>query len=359
MNETIILTFAPHSSWGYILQPLVVTIEKEGWLTIRETAGSKNVLLSRMNEASGEIVRLSEKYSDKALMKSYSKDKTVTDFLKKVKPETIEKDIRPCIERYQQEIIHRLHESGMSFYLRKTVKVRTLHKSDRIHLTEGPASAVFHFIKDSPDGLRYFVRVGEKGQEEVDLFAQTNYIVSQEPAILIIKHKLLVFEDIDAKKMTPFFTKSHIDIPASYEANYLKNFVSKCLASYTVEAEGLNIHAIEPEKRATLTLEKNSSHTPTLALDFYYNQKKMPIDHTEDKIVLVEESEGETSLSWFHSDKAWEAAQIGRLLENGLILNGLNHFSLDKNSELTTAKKRSLTDWINENKEVLQYYELS
>jgi superfamily II DNA or RNA helicase len=359
VNETIILTLTPHSVWGYILQPVVVTIEQEGWLTIRETAESKNPTLSGTDEVVKEIVRLSGKYSDKTLMRSYSKEKTVTDFLKNVRQDTVEKFIRPCIESYQRKIIHLLQESKMPLYIRKAVKDRTLYEADRINIPAGPASAVFYFIKE--DGFRYFIRVGEKEQEEIDLFGQRNYLLCQDPAVMIVNDRLLIFQDIDAKKLVPFFSKKHIDIPASSEANYLKTFVSKCLIRYTVKSEGLDIRAIEPAKRATLSLEKDWNNLPVLILAFFYDKKKVPINHTEKKIVLMEETDGQTSLTWFYPDKNWESEQVERLLENGLVPNGLCHFSLDKSSYVDAKEEEMpcMIDWIREHPDVMRHYEFS
>ena len=103
MNETIVLTLTPNPAWGFILQPEVVEIKEEGWLSLREPANSKSHSLESMNEAAVKIVRLFEKYSDKTLMENYSKEKSIVAFLKKVKPEVIESDIRPYIEGYQRK----------------------------------------------------------------------------------------------------------------------------------------------------------------------------------------------------------------------------------------------------------------
>ena len=127
MSETIILTLTTHPSWGYILQPVVVAKEDVGWVTIQEIATANCPAFISMNDAAKEIVRISAKYADRVLMKSYSKEKTVTDFLKKVKQETIDTYIRPCIEIYERQIVRLLAASGMPLYIRKSIKMRTLH----------------------------------------------------------------------------------------------------------------------------------------------------------------------------------------------------------------------------------------
>jgi len=359
--ETIIITLTPHTKWGYILQPVVVAVEKEGWLSIKEVAGIKSPALSGMNEASKEIVRLSCNYSDKTLMKSYSKEKITSDFHKTVTQKTIELYIRPCIEGYQRKILKLLHASDMPFYIRKNVKDRTLYQQDKICISNGYSSAIFYFVKDALSGLRYFIHIGEGNQEEIDLFRKSYYVVCQDPAVFVIDNKLLVFQDIDAKKLMPFFTKKQIDVPVLSEAKYLKTFVLNCLVNYSVKAEGLDIRAIEPEKRATLMLENNWNNVPVLILAFYYDKKKVPIDHPVKKIVLVDESDGNVSLSWFYPDKRWETEQIGRLLENGLVQNGLNHFALSNNQNIETSDEdmHCMIDWIREHPDVIRHFDFS
>ena len=361
MNETIILTLTPHPAWGHILQPVVARIEKEGWLSIQETAGCKNPVLSGMNEASQQIVILSCNYSDKALMKSFSKEKTTADFLKNIKQDTFELFIRPCIENYQRKMLHLLHDANMPLYIRKTVKDRTLYDSDKVHVSGKFASAVFHFVKNKMTGLRYYIRIQEENEEEIDLYDKTYCLICRNPAAIVINNQLLVFQDIDTNKLIPFFTKRHIDVPLSSEANYLKTFVLNCLVKYTVKSEGLNIHAIEPEKKATLTLEKDWNNIPVLILNFYYQGEKVSIDHPDKKIILVNESKGDISLYWFYPDKDWEKKQIKQLLENGLEKSGLSHFSLRRNREMETVDEYMpcMIEWINEHPDVLQHFGFS
>jgi len=362
VNETIVLTLSQHPLWGYIIQPVIAEIQKEGWLSIKEIAWIKSPVLSEMNEASKEIVRLSYNYSNKALMKSFSKEKDIADFYKKVTPETIENLIRPCIESNHLKIIQLLKASGLSFYIRKNIKVRTLHKLDEICISEETGKAIFHFVKDSDSGLKYFIRIKEgEYEDEVNIFGKTYYIICHDPAILIIDKQLMVFQDINAKKLVPFFEKNYIEIPTFREAVYLKTFVLNSMIKNTVETEGLDIREIKPEKLAMLKLENNVKDVPALILTFNYEGNILPIDHPMHKIVLVDESDNNVSLSWFYPDIDWETGKISILLENGLVQDELNHFTLRDYHNTGTINERMsfMMDWINEHAEALKHFEFS
>jgi len=361
MDETIILTLTPHPKWGFILQPVVVQEEEMGWLSIREVAEKNSSILARMNEASKDLMEIYSRYSDQKLMKSYSKEKNISQFYQTVQPETIERFIRPCIESNHRKIIQLLPATGMSFYLRKSVKDRTLHEQDKLYVLQETANAVFHFVKDPDAGLRYSIRIQSGERNEISLYGKKNYVVCQEPAVLVVDNQVLVFNDIDSKKLIPFFVKHHIDIPASSEANYMKTFILNCLVKYTVRTEGLNIRAIEPAKRATLTLENDWNNVPVLLVALYYGQKKVPLDQPYKKNVWIDESTEGVSLSWLYPDKQWEEELTSLLLNNGLVKSGLSHFALPRNQgiESNAEDMPNLIDWIREHVAVLDSFEFS
>ena len=352
MNETIILTLTQHPLWGFILQPVVVAVEQEGWLTIHENAGSKCPSLALMNDSSKEIVKYSCNYSDKALMKNFSKEKNITDFFKKVTKDTIDNQIRPFIESNQKKILSLIESSEMPIYMRKSIKDRTLHELERICISEGFSTAVFYFVKDNETGLKYYIRVKQGDQEEINLFGKTFYTISTEPAVIVIDNLMLVFQDIDANKLLPFFSKSHIEVPAPSETRYLKSFILNCLKNYTVKTEGLNIKKVEPKKVASLTLENDANNELKLTLAFLYDDSKISFNNNDKKVVLVDESENEAGLKWFYPDKIWENKQTELLLTIGLKHDGSGNFSLDNATS-------TIKDWIKENELLLKDFVVS
>lgn len=359
MNEKIVLTISVHPLWGPVFQPVVVDEEPSGVLTITEIATGASPEGLQMNESSQKILALTVNYSDRSLMKNYSKEKTLKAFLSTVTPNTINNYIRPCIEGYHRKIVRLLYSSGMSLYFRDGAKTRNLWPDDRIQVTEKASQVVFTFEKEQNSGLHYSICIeGESGV--IDLYSRSYITLSREPAIIVTDRTLLFFEDIDVKKLSPFFTKKVINVPASSENQYLKTFVRNCLLKFKVNAIGIDVNEIQPEKEARISFEADWYGKPTLLLSFYYEKKKYPLDYPDKKIVIVDESGGRTALRWFYPDKQWERDLIQLLLDNGLKQTGPNHFSYieNKDSELS-GEFFGLVDWIRMHQNILAAFRFS
>jgi hypothetical protein len=353
MTETIILTLTPHPVWGYILQPLIAQVAPEGWLTILEPASSDCPILAGQKPETFELIRLAEKFSDKNLMQKFSKEKSVADFLKKVKPETIETLIRPYIETYQRKMAQLWPKTGMEFYQRKTVKVRTLHDRERIEGGLETAEPIFHFDRDE-DSFRYYVQLRIQ-DEEVNLHLKHHHVICQTPAILIVRNQLVACENTDCKKIIPFFTRKQVEVPMASYTSYMKSFVLNCLASNTVETTGLPIEQIVPEKRIELTIGQDEHESPLFTLHFYYEGERITPEQSGKKIVTVDESGDEVALHWFSSDAKWEKKTIKQLTDSGLEKCGANQFCLRKSAS-SGKSAPILMDWMQANAEMLEQF---
>jgi len=358
MVEKLIITLTEHALWGSILQPVLVRDESLGYLSILEIVGSKSSIFPELSIFEKEIVLIAEKASDKALMKNYSKEKAIVEFHKRVASETIERYIRPAIESSHRKIIEILQQTQLSLYLRAGVKARALYDTDKVFVPNYMSQVVFNFQKDAETGLRYFISLKSK-DEEFDLYSKSYHALCNEPAVLVINHKLHIFSDIDIKKLIPFFSKKSIEVPASAEKTYIEKFVKNCVEKYEVNSEGIDIIEINPEKRAVLSLDSDWSQMPVLILGFKYEDKLYPVDSSNRKNVSVKEHDGKTSLLWFYPDKEWENSLVDLLLNAGLKKSGINSFSL-KRSELDDESPENIAtmiEWLQGQGELLKHFE--
>jgi len=360
MIEMLVLTLTKHAVWGYILQPALVSENTASSLLILEIVNSKSSFFPHLSDLSKAVVLLSEKISDKSLMKSYSKSKNIADFHNKVTDETIVRYIRPNIEITLRKIIDILNVSKLPLYLRDGVKTRVLYEVDRVYIPKELSQIVFNFKKDNETGLRYFINV-RCGNEQLDLHVKPYYALCSEPAVIVVDHRLHIFNDIDINKLIPFFTKEHIDVPASSEKNYIKKFIRGCVEKYEVNSEGIDILEINPTRKAVLSLENDWNMSPTLFLNFQYDEKLYPVDSPLKKIVFATEKDGKVNLFWFYPDKKWENELINSLLESGLEKSEINHFAKrkDKSDESMAENSYSLIDWIRTHQDILYQFELS
>ncbi len=354
MSRKIVLTIITHPLWGFVIQPVIVDEDTSGVLSIIEIATESSSQNFQINELSQKILALTLNYCDRSLMKNFSKEKTLKAFHSKVSSDTISRYIRPNIEGYHRKIIRLLYSSGMPLYYRSDVKSRNLWPQDRIRVTEKPSQAVFTFKKDIESGLHYYIGVeGESGA--IELYSKNCISLSEEPAAIVTDKVLLFFEDIDVKKLTPFFTKKVITVPSSSENQYLKTFVRSCLLKFKVNTVGVNITEIVPEKEAHISFEADWHGKPTLLMSLYYEKKRYPLDYPNKKIVIVDENGGDTALRWFYPDKEWENHLINLLLNNGLQQTGPSHFSYKGkvNPELS-GDYFGIVEWIRSHKDILE-----
>lgn len=359
MTEQLIFTITKHPLWGDILQPVLSqTEDNESWV-ILEILKHRSTFFPLLSDSSKEIVKLSEKIMDNALMKIFSKDKSVADFHKNVSSDKIENYIRPYIENVHRKIVPLLIDLQVPLFVRDGVRMRVLYDLDRVSVSNELSQAIFHFRKAPDTGLHYFIQI-KQGDQEINLHNTSYSVLGSAPAMLIINRQLHIFDDIDIKKLLPFFTKKQIDVPVASEKTYIKKFVRSCLEKYEVNASGIDIRPVNPLKQAILRLESDWNKMPVLFLNFKYGKDSYPIDFPDKKIVFDEERDGQTGLSWYLLDKKWENSLIDMLLANDLEHSGVNYFSIKKHDESEPAENIALmVDWLRDHADLLKHFEFS
>ena len=74
--------------------------------------------MSKMSESERQAIHIASYYTEKHLMRVYSREKTVSRFLHKLSedPERIKNDIRPSIEKKLLEMLILIRDNGLPFY---------------------------------------------------------------------------------------------------------------------------------------------------------------------------------------------------------------------------------------------------
>lgn len=228
-----------HRIFGTIIMPYFTTINEYGFPEISEPANSKNITkLPECSEVEKKFVTLAERFAENKIYKLFSKEKTLANFFKKLTPETLNDTIRPYIEDTIYQMLLCMRKGEIPFYTKQKGKF-DIYESDRIYITEAFAEPTFHFIKEEGE-LRYHISCSLPN-ETVDLTQPNISILTIPTCSLLIGNKLILFKDIDAKKLKPFFTKKFVTIPVASEESYIKSFVIPCAKKYKVEIKGLNI----------------------------------------------------------------------------------------------------------------------
>ena len=354
MKEKVILTLFKHAQWGYVLQPVLVEGTSTGVLNVLNIVSEHSSCFGMLTDIQQQIVRYSERYSDEVLMKSFSKEKTVFDFYKTVKPNIIEHYIRPVIEQYHLKIAALLYGSGLELYHRSEVKNRILYASNRIHYSAEPVHVIFHFIRDDVSGLRYFIRLRQQDQI-IELKDKSLAVLCHEPAVVVVDNQLFIFKDIDSKKLLPFFTKDFIAVPVASEQAYIRKFVVNCVRNYEVVAEGLSVVQISPPKKACLSLQKDLMNHTKLLLEFDYDGKRYFSAEKTQRIVSPVIEKDITRIEWFERDIDWERSMVAILEKHGLVQDTAGYY-MAAGQDTGFDQELAMIHWLQTHSEVLKQF---
>jgi len=178
------------------------------------------------------------------------------------------------------------------------------------------------------------------------LFKKHGLIISNEPCLLILDNKLYNFEDIDGKKLLPFFNKTHISIPASFEKKWFEAFAVNAIKKYEVQAKGFNITEKNANITACLKLEKDWNNKYVFILLFSYDEKSFLWSNTE-KLVLNFNIEN-LEFTKYTRNFDWENTVVNQLKSIGLKQNSENNFEIEIKSTNTNQQLETI-EWLNNN----------
>lgn len=294
------------------------------------------------------LIRLVNDTTDSALMKAYSKKKSLTEFHKEVTPEMLERYIRPRMETANHKITLLARQTRIPVYLRTDLSNNTLFVQNEIEVLLSPTSCLFNFVKDS-EGLRYFITLTNEGRE-ISLQTTRAVILSDKPAVVLLGKEIHSVVNIEGRKLTPFFSKDYITVPPASEKIYIRNFIAKTLPEYDVRVEGIPVNHIHSPKEAILSLEKDLNQEYVLLLSFRYNQQKeFQLDTPVRKIVETIEEGEDVSLEWYERDIEWETRLLQDLLNEGLERKGSGSLHLSG----TEGDSYQLIEWLNRKHDIL------
>ena len=198
------------------------------------------------------LVKIINEYTDRALFKLFSREKTVKEFLQKINPDHLEKFIRPYVEKRLLKCFTISRDENIPVYYQKT-KTATLHSEDLLLVSEEKAEPIFRFDKNE-EQTTYSLSLESDGKE-VHLRNSSVDIICINPCLIREDHNIFFVSDIEGSKLRPFLAKENILIPKKTELKYFRGFVLNTINNFKVEYSGFKIIEVTPEKEAVLVLE--------------------------------------------------------------------------------------------------------
>lgn len=345
-NKLLIVTVNDHPALGPLLIPYWVRQIADGVLEAEEKAVSaKDGVLS---EPERKIIALAQCYTEKNLMKFYSKEKTIPAFLRSMSEPEKRRLVRDYIERKHQEIIELIRSSSIPVYKRETA-TKQLYPHHRIHLYQELAEAFFHFELNETT-FRYSVDCRIDGQCVSLLKKKPIQVLCTKPAVLVAGTDLLVFTRIEMPKLNPFLEKAYVEVPASNALLYMKKIVLPTMMRYPVSAIGFALTEERRECVAVLSVISSVLERPVVELHFRYDEQTFtPQQKALRCYPRLEETNGQPAIRFYARDLLHEKECVLQLIRAG--------FTQISDAQFTRndcVSEYALADWINDHREELE-----
>ncbi|MDR2691021.1 MAG: DEAD/DEAH box helicase, partial [Dysgonamonadaceae bacterium] len=352
MSEKLILIITGHRRFGWKINLYSAIEQSPGNFRILGLPCISEEIEKGASKTEIALLKAINDISDEALLKAYVGGKGQSE----IPQSTVDNLIRPRIEKQCSKILDLARETDIPVYFRETPTFRTISGHDKIELLPEKSRCLFNFIKDE-NGLRYFISLTNK-DEEILLQEKPAIVLSNEPCAVLLGNKLHEVENIDSKKLIPFFDKTHINVPAASEKMYIEKFILKTIPKYDVRIEGIEMIRKNPDKKAILEVGEDFNSRLKLGLFFRYGDRRFACAKNPGKwrVVSLEETDGQENICWFDRDLKWEKRLYHHLLELGMELQNENCFYPKQNTDI--FQKYGLIDWINLNLDKLSDYEI-
>lgn len=284
------------------------------------------------------IIKSADAYSYKNLTKIFGKGKKLNDFFKSLTKEDIEKRIRPFIEKQLIRVIDKLNKTDIKLYLKKD-KFNTLYEEDLIKIQKESAKTIFNIIKGE-ESTEYFLSVKHKG-ENITLFNRIGIVLTNNPCRLILGGNLYRFEDIDGKKLLPFFIKKNITVPRKLEKKWYETFAVNAMKNYAVNPVGFSITEKTESFLPVIKVEKDWKNEYVFLLFYKYESKEYQHGLPYESILFFEENT--FSFVKFLRDTKAENEIVKKLKVSGLSEQNGGAFKINfKGTDKDEQKHRSI-----------------
>lgn len=348
-NSQVIIVSTEHPVLGILLIPYIAEIGVNGNIELIEQAfHASEERISQMSEAEQKVIEIASHYTEKYLMEVYSKEKVVSRFLRKLSesPERVKANIRPFIEKKITEMLPLIRSGEILFYQKQgRSKILYAHHAYQVYRND----IMTHFtFRLEPKQFSYQLQCSYEGQPLSLTEKKPVAVLVSNPATLLLGMDLLCFHHIESKLIQPFTNKRTVNVDAAESERYIDNILIPIARYHEITTHGI---AITEEKRlceAVLYLEETIYNTELLKINFRYGDTIFT-PHTSNEPSKVFYRKNGESIFFYQRNLKAEARAIEQLKLSGLDRVSDVHFKLSP-----SATEKSLSEWINHHREMLQ-----
>lgn len=309
----LIITLTQHPVLGVLLTPYTAEDLPDGTIKLLEHGGHLSSP-AKLTDAEQKAIKIATAYSDKSLMKVFSKETVVTAFLKKLTEENFKKAVRPFIDKKMLEMLELMRVERIPFYQNEKGN-KILFAHNNIKVPHDYAESLFHFEADD-DHFSYSLQCKREGKA-VPLTEQKPVIVlTPSPASILLGNELLLFRNISSMRIIPFTNKNIVSVSASETDKYLEKVVLPILRFHDITFSGLRIFEEQRNCLPRLSVEENIFDATVLRLSFHYEDETFyPGSAGQRKSARIhKDTDGRMSIRYFCRDLETEK-QLADILE--------------------------------------------
>ncbi|MCL1821701.1 MAG: DEAD/DEAH box helicase [Prolixibacteraceae bacterium] len=331
-------TFIPYFIEKRKLYSTVLSIARSGDAEKLGYTFSKNEL---------EIMQLAGRYTDAVLASKFSRNRNSIDFFSGATPAFLQENVIPYVEKQMYNIALLLMKSHIPLF-KKEANYAHLYDEDRIAVSPDFATQRFSFER-SAQGTDYRVKIFQD-EKPVKLINRKIIVTTNDPCVMTVSGQLLVFSDMDAKKISAFMTREAIHVSGNIEPKYYSDFVKRMVAHYDVEASGFEILLHKTWERVMLCVEFGLNGSPVCILRFRYGNAEILSGDSCEAIVVFTNNNGNYIFDKHIRDNEGEQVLIRFLASIGLLwrTNGYSLPNLHKMEQSDAV--RVMIKWLSENK---------
>lgn len=346
--KEFIIAIKNHHLFGLLLLPAVIAKPKKGKNifiqefitpeTIENYELDKNNIIKRITE-------ITHVYSDKELFKRFSKKDSLKDFLQTVDNDLIEKQIRPFIERRIHKCLEMLKNSEYRIFEAEGKKT-AIYAEDELKIRKNAAKTIFNFHRTA-EGTKYFLSI-EHNNTNISLKGKNGNVLVNKPCWLRLENNIYYFDDIDGKKLHPFFDREFILSPKRVERQYFERFVLDATAKYKVNAKGFDIVYDTETPQPVLYVLNDLSGDIAIKLMFKYQE--FEVDYYEKQKVRRKIKFDNNNIEIKITERQTETENkfADLLIEKGLTFSKYGNFKIEATvQEYEMKNSFEMIEWFN------------
>ena len=311
-----IVALVEHRHLGSVFVPYLVE-PLQSYYSIQIHLREENLgqLQYAFSDTEKEIIRLVSRCTDAKVAAKFSRDMNSSEFFTQISPEFFNEHVRPFVEKHMYAVARILMNNPVPLFA-KEIKYSNLYDEDRIEVPEFYSEVKFSFARNTT-GTDYHLRVFH-GEENLKLLNRQIRVVVHDPCILLYRSRLLIFKDIDAKKIFPFLTHEKIHIPSSVEPKYYRNFVLNILKNHDADTDGFTVTDKWENMQPILCLEESIRRRPVFVMRFRYGDTEILQNDSRSVLVTLRIEDNNFHFTRNFRHHPGEKSIIGKLKEKGL-----------------------------------------